>query len=109
MEQTCKDSWDLFIDLQRHNRYTAAMLSQFSTSLATIRKDIEDGRKTERSSALLRRGSYSYFLVQFRAGGHHAVNQSVFGCLLRIEPEITIGIFLYLGDSLFGTPWRQSD
>lgn len=40
MEQTCKDSWDLFIDLQRYNRYTARMFSHFSAGLRALRRKV---------------------------------------------------------------------
>lgn len=40
MEQTCKDDWKLFVDIQRYNRYTKRMFSRFSRVLRSVRREV---------------------------------------------------------------------
>lgn len=40
MEQTCKDDWQLFIDIQRYNRHTKSMLKRFSRALRVVCRKI---------------------------------------------------------------------
>lgn len=41
IEQTCNDPWQLFLDLQRYNPYTAEMRVALSTSLTNIKMRLE--------------------------------------------------------------------
>jgi prephenate dehydrogenase len=41
IEQTCNDSWQLFLDLQRFNRYTREMRRRLEDSLARIRARLD--------------------------------------------------------------------
>lgn len=39
-EQTCRDEWQLFLDLQHYNRHTSGMLRRLARSLRNIRREI---------------------------------------------------------------------
>jgi hypothetical protein len=41
IEQTCNDSWQLFLDLQRFNPYTREMRRRLEDSLARIRARLD--------------------------------------------------------------------
>ncbi len=41
IEQTCNDPWQLFLDLQRYNPYTADMRASLYASLAKIKEQLE--------------------------------------------------------------------
>ena len=43
IEQTCNDPWQLFVDLQRYNPFTAAMRARLHDSLARIMGTLEEG------------------------------------------------------------------
>lgn len=43
IEQTCNDPWQLFVDLQRYNPFTAAMRARLHQSLARIMSTLEEG------------------------------------------------------------------
>jgi prephenate dehydrogenase len=43
IEQTCNDPWQLFVDLQRYNPYTAAMRARLHESFARIMSTLEEG------------------------------------------------------------------
>ncbi len=43
IEQTCNDPWQLFVDLQRYNPFTAAMRAKLHESLARIMGTLEEG------------------------------------------------------------------
>lgn len=36
IEQTCNDSWELFMDLQNYNPYTQSMIDDLENSIAEI-------------------------------------------------------------------------
>lgn len=40
MQQTCSDSWELFLDLQQHNPYTKEMLQEFKAAAASLNAKI---------------------------------------------------------------------
>jgi prephenate dehydrogenase len=42
MNQTCNDPWQLFLDLQRYNRFTPLMREKFLQSLRTVLNAIEE-------------------------------------------------------------------
>ena len=43
IEQTCHDSWQLFLDLQRYNPHTRGMREQLGRSLAAIDRVLDEG------------------------------------------------------------------
>jgi prephenate dehydrogenase len=43
IEQTCNDPWQLFVDLQRYNPFTAAMRARLHESLSRIMSTLEEG------------------------------------------------------------------
>ncbi len=47
IEQTCHDSWQLFLDLQRYNAYTRGMREQLSRSLSAIAATLDEGGAPE--------------------------------------------------------------
>lgn len=40
IDQTCYDSWELFVDLQNYNPYTVRMIEQLESAIQTIRRKI---------------------------------------------------------------------
>jgi prephenate dehydrogenase len=47
IEQTCNDSWQLFLDLQRYNPYTRQMRRRLEKSLARVRARLDAGIPSE--------------------------------------------------------------
>ena len=43
IDQTCNDSWELFMDLQNYNPYTLSVIQQLETSINVIRSKILKG------------------------------------------------------------------
>ncbi len=50
IEQTCNDPWQLFLDLQRYNPYTAQMRVALYTSLTKIKDRLESSLEDERGN-----------------------------------------------------------
>jgi prephenate dehydrogenase len=42
MQQTCNDSWELFMDLQQYNPYSSSVIEAFDTAVNNIKKEIKD-------------------------------------------------------------------
>jgi prephenate dehydrogenase len=49
IEQTCNDSWQLFLDLQQYNPYTREMRQRLAVSLAEVKNRLDGGPSTSSS------------------------------------------------------------
>ncbi len=48
IEQTCNDPWQLFLDLQHYNPYTASMRVELYNSLAKVKEKLESSLEADR-------------------------------------------------------------